>query len=334
MDSKDPSTIYDVADKAGVSISTISRYLNAPAKVNANTAERIKVVMDELGYIPHGNTGSRQSRQIGRIGVLSPFFPAPSFMSRLQGVSAALHQSKFEMIIYAVDSPEQLDEYLHSIPFTKRLDGLIVMSMRISREAAARILKTGLPVVGIEYHNEAFDCIEADNVRGGELAAGHLLELGYAPCGFIGEANFQAFSLQPSQSRFEGFGRALAAAGRPIRDAHVRLGLFDVEDARRLAGELLDLPDRPRSIFAMSDLQAIGAYKAAKDRRLRIPEDVAILGFDDIEAADYLDLSTVSQSLRESGLLAGRLVMERIAEPRSPVKTIRLEVRIVRRSTT
>ncbi|MCX7023085.1 MAG: LacI family DNA-binding transcriptional regulator [Spirochaetes bacterium] len=334
MDSKAPSTIYDVADKVGVSISTISRYLNSPEKVNTGTAERIKTAMDELGYIPQGNTGSRQQRQIGRIGVLSPFFPAPSFMSRLQGVSAALHQSRYEMIVYAVDSPEQLDEYLHSVPFTKRLDGLIVMSMRISHEAAGRLLKTGLPVVGIEYHNEAFDCIEADNVRGGELAAMHLLELGYARCGFIGEANMQAFSLQPSQSRFEGFSRALAEAGHPIADVHVRLGDFDVEDARALAGELLDLSDRPRSIFAMSDLQAIGALKAARDRKLRVPEDVAILGFDDIEAAGYIDLSTVSQSLRDSGLLAGRLVMERIAEPGRPIKTVRLEVKIVRRSTT
>ncbi len=328
------STIYDVADLAGVSIATVSRYLNNPQKLNPDTARKVQEAMDELAYIPHGNTGTKASRQVGRIGVLTPFFPAPSFVQRLQGMTPAFRKAHCEMVIYTVDSPEQLKEYLHSIPFSKRLDGLIIMSMRIEEADAERLTKAGLEVVLIEQQHSEFSGVDADNVRGGALAAEHFLEKGYTSCGFIGETIALPYSLQPSELRWQGYREALLAAGHPVADRYVRLGEGTVDDGCRMALELLGTADRPRAVFAMSDLQAIGVLRATRQLGLRVPQDVAVLGFDDIEAADYMELSTVSQSLGESGRLAAELLLGRIREPGRPHQAIQLKVSVVQRSTT
>ncbi|HCM27216.1 MAG: hypothetical protein A2Z99_10555 [Treponema sp. GWB1_62_6] len=328
------STIYDVAEKAGTSISTVSRYLNAPDKVNDDTALRIRAAVDELGYIRHGNAGPRAFRRVGRVGVLAPFFTAPSFIQRLQGIAEVLRRESYEMLVYAVDAPEHLDNYLRSSVFAKRLDGLIVMSMRISDEHAQWLRHSGLPVVLIEQSSDRFSCIECDNVAGGRLAAEHFLSKGYEPCGYIGERQILPYSLQPSQLRLSGFRSAMEAAGKSLRDDFVVLGEGTVEDARRIAYDLLSKSDRPRAIFACWDLLAFGVIKAARSLNLRIPEDVAILGFDDIEAADYMELSTISQSLYESGCLAAETLTGRIGRNDRPLQTIRLTVSVVQRKTT
>lgn len=332
--SKIGSTIYDVAQLASVSISTISRYLNTPEKVNKQTGDRILEAMNQLAYIPHGNSGTRSSRQIGRIGVLTPFISAPSFVQRLQGVTQVLRTVNYEMVVYVVETPAQLDEYLHSIPFTKRLDGLIVISMRIGERETARLLRASLQVVSIEHTHPQFTSVAADGVRGGALAARTFIDKGYLPCGFIGEVTVLPYSLQPGELRLQGYREELAHAGHTLRLEHVRLGENTVEDAKRMALELLSQPDRPRAIFAMSDLQAIGVIKAARALRLRIPEDLAILGFDNIEAASYMDLSTISQSLTESGRLAAEALIGNIQHPGRPRQRIQLEVSLVERSTT
>lgn len=328
------STIYDVALQAQVSITTVSRYLNNPAKVNAETGRRIQGAMDALAYIPHGNTGSKVRRQVGRIGVLTPFFPAPSFVQRLQGMIPVFHKAQCEVLIYTVDSPQQLKDYLQSILFSKRLDGLVVLSMKLGDDEIKQLSQSGLEVVLVEQHHPLFCGVEADNGEGGALAARHFVDKGYFPCGFIGEGTELAYSLRPSQTRWEGYSRALAAAGQPVDPSHVRLGEGTVADARRMALELFGEIDCPRAVFAQSDLQAIGVLKAAQHLGLRVPQDVAVLGFDDIEAADYLDLSTVSQSLTASGKTAAELLIERIRFPGQPVRNLQLSVSLVPRATT
>lgn len=328
------STIYDVAEQAGVSITTVSRYLNNPEKVNAETGKKVQDAINHLAYIPHGNTGTKASRQVGRIGVLTPFFPAPSFVQRLQGMTPVFRQFHCEMVIYTVDSPEQLEEYLHSIPFSKRLDGLIIMSMRIREADAQRLVKAGLEVVLIEQHHPQFSGIEADNVRGGILAAEHFLSKGYRSCAFVGEKVAPSYSLHTSAPRWQGYESTLRDAGYPVDPRHVLLGETTFEDGYRIGLELLEPEGRPRAVFAMCDLQAIGVMKAARNLGLRIPEDVAVLGFDDIEAAQYMELSTVSQSLSESGRLAAELLMGRIREPGRPHQGIQLKVAVVPRSST
>lgn len=332
MTGKPAATIYDVAHSAEVSISTVSRFLNNPAKVAKKTRQRISAAMDTLSYIRQGNSGSRQSRQTGRIGVLAPFFLATSFIERMQGMTPILHEANCEMLVYSIDSPEQLTNHVSTGFFAKRLDGIILMAMTLDETNAAQLDKSGLQVVLIEQHNPLFCCIECDNIRGGALAAEYLVSKGYAPCGYMGQQAVLPYSLQPSTLRIQGFSQTLAAAGHRLNSAHVRLGEVSVEGGYAMAMDLLRRKDRPRSLFAMSDLQAFGAMKAARKLALRVPEDVAIIGFDDIEAADYMELTTISQSLKESGRLAAELLLGRIREPERPLRSIQLRVSVVERS--
>ncbi|TFG82348.1 MAG: LacI family transcriptional regulator [Spirochaetales bacterium] len=327
------ATIYDVADQAGVSISTVSRYLNNPGKVAVRTGERIKTAMDGLSYIRHGNAGTRLSRQAGRIGVLAPFFPAPSFVERMQGMSPVLHEARCEMLIYSIDSPEQLNDYVRSGIFERRLDGIIVMAMLLDEGNAHLLHHAGMHVVLIEQHNPLFCSIECDNIRGGALAAEYFLSKGYESCGYIGQRMALPYSLQPSELRIKGYEEALKGAGHELRQDFIRLGEVSVEDGLNMALDLLGRPDRPRAVFTMSDLQAFGVIKAARKLALRVPQDIAILGFDDIEAADYMELSTISQSLKESGRLAAEQLLGRIREPERPLRNVQLRVSVVERST-
>jgi LacI family transcriptional regulator len=334
MSGRNRSTIYNVAAQAGVSISTVSRFLNMPHKVNAQTARRIQSSMNQLDYVPHGHVGSRVHRNLRRIGVLSPFFTAPSFVQRMQGMSEVFRKAECEMVVCAVDSPEQLSVYLRSVSFLRRFDGLIVISMRIAEEDARRLVGLGLHAVVIESPNPLFSCVDADNMLGGRLAAQCFLGKGYLPCAFIGEQPPPPYSFQPSATRLEGFRQTLEAAGQVLSPGFVRMGKLSVDDASRMAGELLDLPTPPRAIFAMSDLMAIGVLKAARMRGIAVPRALAVLGFDDIEAADYMGLSTVSQSLLESGRVAARLLIDHIQDVERPLQRVHLEVRLIERETT
>ena len=170
------ATIYDVASQSGVSITTVSRFLNDTDSVKVSTGERIAQAMEELDYVPHGNTGSRADRSVGRVGVLTPFFPAPSFVQRLEGMIPILRENHFEVVVYTVENPEQLDEYLTSVPFTRRIDGLILMSIRLTPEQHRILSNSGLNVVMVESDDNNYSRVLADDKQGGYLAAGLFME--------------------------------------------------------------------------------------------------------------------------------------------------------------
>jgi len=334
MSGRHRSTIYSVAEKAGVSISTVSRFLNTPDLVAQETARRIQSSMSQLDYVPHGHVGLRAHREIRRIGVLCPFFTAPSFVQRLQGMSETFQKADCEMVVCAVDSPAQLTGYLQSVSFLRRFDGLIVLSISMPEQEARRLHASGLHVVVVESPSPWFASVDADNVLGGRMAAECFLHKGYFPCAFLGEDAPPPYSPRPSETRLAGFREVLEAAGHALAPDLVRTGKPTVEDAFRMTGELLDLARPPRAIFAMSDLMAIGALRAAGQRGVAVPRDLAVLGFDDIEAAGWLGLSTVSQSLVESGRVAARLLIQGIQHDTEPVQRVHLDVRLVERETT
>jgi len=236
--------------------------------------------------------------------------------------------------VCAVDSANQLAGYLRSVSFLRRFDGLVIVSMHLSDAEVHRLGASGLDVVLIESPHSSFSSVEADNVLGGRLAAKCFLDKGYLPCAFLGEHAPPPYSPRPSTVRLAGFREALEAAGQALPPDLVLEGQPTFEDACRMAERLLDRPDPPRAVFAMSDLMAIGVLQAARRRGIPVPGRLAVLGFDDIDAATYTGLSTVSQSLVESGRVAARLLMERIRCADLPLKRVHLEVRLMERDTT
>ena len=292
-----PITVYDVAAKAEVSISTVSRVLNTPDKVNDATRVRVLAAIDSLGFVPKAEAAARARKGSGRIGVLAPFFTLPSFVERLRGVANAVAGSSYELAIYSVDSSSHRDGYLASLPLTRRVDGLIVMALPFDESAARRLVAHDLAAVLIEFSQEPFSSIRIDDRAGGRLAAQYLLEKGHRRFAFVGDVDLPDYAIHTSDWRLEGFCQALGEAGVSLPESCIRLAPHGLENARQSTHHLLGLPEPPTAIFAASDYQAMGVLKAARERGLAVPRELAVVGFDDLEIADYIRFDNGSPAI-------------------------------------
>jgi len=333
MPAKASPTIYDVASAAQVSISTVSRVLNNPEKVNGATRNAVLEAINKLGFIPKAEARARALKEFRRIGVLTPFFTAPSFVQRLRGIASALQSTSYELIIFTVDSLSALNGYLETLPLTGNLDGLIVLSLQFKDHYASQLVNHGLETVLIEYPQRILSSVEIDDVAGGRMAAEYLLKKGYKKLGFAGDTTIPDFGIHPISLRQRGFREGLQDAGQCLNEENTLLVPYDVESTRQKAREFLTSPHRPTGIFAATDLQAIGILRAARDLGLRIPQDLAILGFDDLDVAEYAGMTTISQHLDESGRVAVELLLSRLVDPARSIQHIRLPLTIIERET-
>src|SRR3989304_9921498 len=236
---KKTPTIYDVAEHSGFSITTISRVLNSPEKVNTNSRARVFEAIDKLGFVPKAEARARALSQTGRIGVITPFFTAPSFVQRLRGVASVLLKSNYELVIYTVGSTSRLQGYISSIPLTGNLDGLIIMSLPILDKDAQRMIEHGLETVLIEYPHPMLNSVEIDDEGGGRMAAEYLLHKGHRKMAFVGDIDpLEEFALHPIRKRLLGFQKRLMEAGVPFQKEHGRLSPNPPEESRRAAREL------------------------------------------------------------------------------------------------
>lgn len=326
-------TVYEVAEKAGVSIATVSRVLNTPDRVNESTRLRVQQAIDELGFVPKAEAAARARKMHGRIGVLAPFFTFPSFVARLRGVAAALSDSPYELAIYNVDSSSRRIGWLASLPVTRRIDGLIVMALPFDDEVADRLITHDLPTVLVEFSRPRFSSVRIDDAHGGALAAAHLCSVGRTRPAFVGDANVPDYALGSSDVRLEGFRAGLAERGIDLPDAYIARKPHGLENARRSTNILLDLPVPPDAVFAASDTQAMGVLQAARERGVKVPEQLAVVGFDDIDVADYIGLTTVRQALEESGRVAVDLLLSHLADASRPARDVWLPLTLIRRAT-
>ena len=330
-------TIYDVAEHSGVSISTVSRVINAPQSVNAETRQRVLQSIDALDFVPRADASARARKATRRIGVLAPFFAyLPSFSQRLRGITTALSDSSYELVVYNTNSESNTHTQLENLPVSRRIDGLIVMSIVIGDEEVKRFVRHQLPTVTIELTHPSLSGIEIDNVAGGSLAAQYLLERGHRDIAFIGDNKefIHKYTVQTNIARLEGFRCQLAEAGVELPDERIELGSYRLEDGYAMTQRLLSLPKPPRAIFAASDMLALGVLKAARERGVVVPDQLAVIGFDDLEIADYIGLTTISQSLDESGRVAVDLLLARLADESRSIQHVRLPMQVLERQTT
>ena len=329
-----PPTIYDVAKLAGVSISTISRVMNAPNKVNKATRAKVFEAIDELGFVPKAEARARALQRSGRIGVLTPFFTAPSFVQRLRGAASSLSKSNFELVIYPVDSMDHLQGYISSIPVTGNLDGLIIMSLSLGDNDAQRLYDSKMETVLIEYSHPQINSIVIDDVHGGRLVAEYLIKKGHQRVAFLGDIEPpEKYAIHPVKSRLNGFSQALDNAGIPLSKEYIRSTPYTQEHSGKAAYELMTLPKPPTAIFAASDIQAMGIMKVSRQLGIKIPDQLALVGFDDIDVAELVDLTTVRQHLDESGKLAVEILLARLADPSRPLQQMYLPLSLVERLT-
>jgi DNA-binding LacI/PurR family transcriptional regulator len=327
------STVYDVADKAGVSIATVSRVINSPDKVNPETRHKVLNVIDQLGYIPKAEAAARARKSAGRIGVLAPFFSYPSFVERLRGVTHALAALPYELTIYNVDSSARRDGYVSSVSLNKRLDGLILMAFPFNEATAERLVANSLETVSIECTHPSFSSIEIDDADGGRMAAEYLIRKGHRRLAFIGETQIPEYAFPTSDQRLGGYRAAIHRAGLDLYHEHIALTTQSIENAYQSMARMLSLDEPPTAVFCASDTLALGALKAAREHGVSVPRDLAILGFDDLDISDYVGLTTIRQHLEESGRRAVELLMSRLTDPQRPTQHVRLPLELVIRDT-
>ncbi|HEX7973254.1 MAG TPA: LacI family DNA-binding transcriptional regulator [Anaerolineales bacterium] len=330
---KPSPTIYDVAKTAGVSIATVSRVLNEPQKVYDETRATVLEAIERLGYVPKAEARARAMQQNRRIGVITPYFTAPSFVQRLRGVASVLKETRYELVIYTVESSDKFNTYLETLSINHYLDGLIILSLQFDDRFAQRLVDSHLETVLVEYPHQVLSSVEIEDAIGGKLVAEYLVAKGHRHLGFVGDTVIPEFGIHPITMRLAGFRQKLAELDIPFTEDNLYPLPYDVDKTNQAALRFLRQPDRPTAIFAATDLQAIAVLKAARELGIRVPQDLAIVGFDDLDIAEYVGLTTVRQHLDESGKIAAELLLSRIADPTRPIQHIQLPLEIVERET-
>ena len=303
-------TIEDVAARAGVSIATVSRVVNARYGVSARTSELVQGVIDELGYESSLIARSLRSQRTNVIGILVSGIE-PFSAELLKGAARALHDTGFELIVYSggMSGQEGWERRPPSRLGGTLTDGIILVTPTVTEVAAHH------PVVAVDPHvgDSVLPTVMAQNLEGARAATEHLIELGHQRIGFLAGRP----DLESARRREAGYRAALADAGIEFDPALIRVGGFTEETARGPAEELLSLDDRPTAVFASNDLSAIAVLRAADERGLSVPDDLSVVGFDNIPESALTDppLTTVDQSIQSLGEEAVRLLIDLIEHP-------------------
>ncbi len=297
-------TMAEVAAAAGVSIPTVSKVLNGRADVARETRDRIERMLAEFGYAP-------QPRKTRRAGVIDLVFTELSEWATeiVRGAEEAALALGSRIAVSAVRGDAAERNWWTSLA-SSRTDGVVLVLTELAPEHRDRLAALKIPMVAVEPVSDSdprIPSVGAANWAGGLRATEHLLELGHRRIGTITGRP----SVQCSQARLDGYRTALRRAGVPLDPALIAVGDFHYESALAAASAMLELPERPTAIFAASDLQAMGVYEAARRHHLRLPDDLSVIGFDDVPMAAYAPppLTTMHQPLDEMASLAVRSLL-------------------------
>jgi len=325
------ATIVDVARSAGVSVSTVSKVINARYGVSDQTAARVRQVIAELGYESSLGARSLRSQRTGVLGVLLAEFE-PFSTELLKGLGQAAEGRGYELLAYAGRTgPEPQHGWerrsLARLSGTL-IDGAVLVTPTVS-DSDYRI-----PVVALDPHagDSAVPTVDSDNLAGAELAVNYLLSLGHRRIAMLAGRP----DLNSARLREQGYRNALAAAGIPVDPSLFEVGGFRPNSATVPARALLDRPDRPTAVFAANDLTAIRTIEVANELGLRVPEDLSVIGFDDVPDASQfrIPLTTIAQPLYEMGRIAMEMLLQLLdgTEPAQPRLTLATSL-VVREST-
>ncbi len=312
-------TIRDVAREAGVSVATVSRVLNDSGPVNENTRRRIREIASRLRYVPNSAARSLITRRSTTLGVLLPDLHGEFFSEVIRGIDQAAQRSGYHLLVSGSHNDKgEIEAALRAM--RGRVDGLIVMSPDIDSAALVANLPASSPVVLLNcfVDGDAFDSLTIDNYGGAHAMVRHLIALGHERIAFIGgaERNYDA------AERLRGYRAAYLEAGLEWHPALELEGDFTESGGHHAARRIAALRPLPTPVFAANNSMAIGALAAFRDAGLRVPDDIAVAGFDDIPIARYLSppLTSVRVSISEMGTRAVGMLLHAVEEKNEHVK--------------
>jgi LacI family transcriptional regulator len=314
------TTIHDVAKAAGVSVSTVSRVLNNKDDVALETYDRVQAVINELGYASSLAARGMRSQRTHVIGLIMPDLVSLYCQEIMGAVNRVIANTNYDLLVFTkgdIRKYHTIDQWRRHFSFIKGsiADGVIVVA------PPAFEISSDFPLVVIDPNREHTGCpgIIATNREGALDAMRYLTGLGHRRIGHI----TGRLELESAQQRLEGYKEGLATAGIPLDENLIQIGDFTEELGIECAHHFFSLPSPPSAIFAASDATALGVYRAAKERGFRIPQDISVIGFDNLPEAAHFDppLTTVDQSIATMGMMAAETLIK-ILNGETPEKNL------------
>lgn len=325
-------TLEDIAKQAGVSRSTVSRVVNDDPNVRDSVRNKVHEVINSTGYHPHAAARSLASHRSWMIGLVLPrtvssFFTDPYFPRLTQGVAQACNQHNYTLGLFLLDTKEDERRILPRISHKGLLDGILLQTAQIDDKLIDRLINSDFPVViaGRPFNSNGISYIDVDNINAALTAVRHLIGLGYKRIGTItGRLNGTV-----GIDRREGYIQAITEQGWEVDEGLIVLG--DFTEASGYSAMLKLLPNKPDAVFAASDTMAIGAIRAVREAGLRVPEDIAFVGFDDLPIASQSDikLTTIHQPIFQFGAKAVDTLIDLIENGIKPSRRIIMDTELV-----
>lgn len=312
-----PEKLDDVARLAGVSAATVSRALRGVPGVADRTRTRVLAAAAQLGYAVSPAASSLATGRTGTVGVIVPYVDRWYFARLISGVERVLRDAGISLLLYNLGDDPGRTRFFAGLPLRGRVDAVLVLSLPLTETERAQLRGLGVPLVTIGTEEPGGDFVGIDDHGAAVTAMRHLVQLGHREIAFIGESAPIPLGFTTPLRRLaayrEVYHAVCRADGREPEAAFETGGGFTVAGGERAMGALLGLPRRPTAVFAASDEMAFGALRTLRRAGLRVPEDVSVLGFDNHDLSDLLELSTVAQPVAELGERAGRLLLARLS---------------------
>lgn len=328
------TTIREVAESAGVSYATVSHVINNTRLVSPETRERVLAAMAALNYRPNALARSLRQGKSNTIGLVLPDSANPFFAEISRSIEDEAFRKGYSVFLCNTELDTQRELFYVDVLSKKQVDGIIFIAAGDQADSLDFLLRRNLPVVMIDRNvpSVELDAVLTDNQLGGLLATQHLLDLGHTRIACIAGPS----SITPSAERIIGYRKALEQAGLPYDENLVVRGDYHAQSGLEITHFILKMDPRPTAIFALNDLMALGALRAAAEAGCSVPKDLAVVGYDDLELSRFTNppLTTIAQPKKEIGVQAVNMLIDRMSQRNKPPTRLVLPPElIVRRST-
>jgi len=328
------ATIREVAHKAGVSVTTVSHVINQTRFVSQDTEKRVLSAMQQLNYRPNTLARSLRRGETHTIGLMVPDSANPYFAEVARIMEEKAFEAAYSTILCNNNNDPEKERRYTEVLINKQVDGIIFMACGDDIASLKELVDRRIPAVVVDrlLDQMEVDSVVSNNFQGGYLATRHLIETGHQKIAIIrGPSN-----ITPSARRFDGYLQALHDHNLAVDQSLIKSGNFHPPSGYQATKELCSLPTKPDAIFACNDLMAIGALRAVHELGFSVPDDISIIGYDNIELALFTQpaLSTIAQPIQAIADRAVRLLLDRIENPHFPTRRETLTNQIVIRSTT
>jgi len=321
-------TLKKVAEKAEVSVNTASRAINNKPDINEETKKRILKVAQELGYVRNDTAVALRTKKTGTIGVVIADNRNPFYAEVLNGMEEATREKNYHIILANTQRDYKKEEEAINLLLAKRVDGLLITPVQDIDDDIKNLIDANIPfvVVGRDFENIEVDAIYNDEVKGGFLATEYLIKKGHKRIALIDGFLYKS----PAKGRLEGYKKALNKYRISLDESLISVGDINIEDGYKRTKQMLEKNLDFTAIFAYNDMMAFGAMQAIKEKDLRIPEDIGLVGYDDIPFSSLITppLTTIRLKKQELGTESVKLLLSRINGNRKITKKVMLGVEL------